>query len=204
LNDADNNGDKVDDTERKRKRRSNACSSSNKKIRTHSSPKAGASSSTAQILQQLESNANASKYFELNRLLVKQISEQSAIEGQIQNATRFVWETRRELMADGIQREDVFEHPMYNEALESVNVLKARRTELVEMVEKTKGDIAEIDAEQLAVPTSKAGLSLLMMLMGQWPAIRMRIIKWMQLMNRMILMMEMTSMWILPMTGIRR
>ena len=57
-------------------------------------------------------------------------------------------------MANGIQQEDVLEHPMYNEALESVNVLKARCTELVEMVEKTKGDIAEIDAEQLAVPTA--------------------------------------------------
>jgi hypothetical protein len=38
--------------------------------------------------------------------------------------------------------------------LETVNVLKARRTELQEMVEKTKADISEMDAEQLAVPTA--------------------------------------------------
>jgi hypothetical protein len=43
--------------------------------------------------------------------------------------------TRKELMADGLEREAALEHPMYQEALESVNVLKAKRTELQEMVE---------------------------------------------------------------------
>jgi hypothetical protein len=57
-------------------------------------------------------------------------------------------------MADGLEREAALEHPMYQEALETVNVLKARRTELQEMVEKTKADISEMDAEQLAVPTA--------------------------------------------------
>jgi hypothetical protein len=157
VNDADNDavnddGD-LDDTDSKRKRRTKS-RSTNKKTKTPSSSDAGASSSTAHILQQLKSNAASSKYFELNRLLVKEISEQSAIESQIQSATRFVWETRKELMADGLEREAALEHPMYQEALETVNVLKVRRTELQEMVEKTKADISEMDAEQLAVPTA--------------------------------------------------
>ena len=157
VNDADNDavnddGD-LDDTDGKRKRRTKS-RSTNKKTKTPPSSDTGASSSTAHILQQLKSNAASSKYFELNRLLVKEISEQSAIESQIQSATRFVWETRKELMADGLEREAALEHPMYQEALETVNVLKARRTELQEMVEKTKADISEMDAEQLAVPTA--------------------------------------------------